>query len=146
MAKKQLNASDVANKWAQGMSGAGQAYTQGTAAVQESPGVSALRNAQNYLNGVQRSYSDGTYQKGLQSFTLQDWSSACAAKGATRLGSGAQQAKGKMQSFFSGFIPALQSIQQTINAMPNGTFEERQAKSVAYQNATHQLKGQFRTK
>lgn len=146
MGKKNLNPSDIANKWAQSMGSAGPSYTQGVQSVQVSPGQSALAAKDKYLAGVQRSYSDGTLDKGLQSFTLQDWQNSAVQKGASRLGSGAQASKGKMQTFLSGFLPALQSIQQQVNSMPTNSYEDRKAKANALMDAVHALKGQFRTK
>lgn len=146
MGKKLTNPSDIANKWATSMGSASSAYTSGVQSVTQSPGQSALNNAQAYLNGVQDAYNNGTYQKGLQSFTLQDWQNAAVSKGASRLGSGAQASKGRMQTFFSNFIPQLQNIQNQIDQMPNGSFAERQQRAITYMNLSHQLKGTLKVK
>lgn len=141
MAKKNLNPQNVAAKWSQNLGSAGQAYSDGVKAVSVSPGQSALANAQAYLNGVMQSFNNGTYQKGLQSFSLQDWQNAAINKGAQRLSSGASTAKSKMQSFFSAYIPQLQSIQSQVDGMPNDTYEARKARANFVMDSLHALKG-----
>jgi hypothetical protein len=138
---KSLNAQTVASTWAQNLGAATQAYTSGVQSVSVSPGQSALQNSQAYLDGVMASYNNGTYAKGLQSFTLAEWQSAATTKGAPRLASGASSAKSKVQSFFQQYIPALQNIQSQVQSMPSNTFEARVQRSVAFQTQLHNLKG-----
>lgn len=141
---KQLNAQAIAQKWASNLGSATQAYTNGVNNVQISPGQSALANADKYLLGVQNSFSNGTYQKGLQSFTLQEWKDKATNKGAPRLASGGQAAKSKMQNFMQQFIPVLQNAQSQIASMPNTTYEERMARQRSFADTLHNAKGSLK--
>lgn len=116
------SADKVTEKWASGMANASQSYIDGVNGVTVAPGEAAANAAERMLANLQEAVASGRYQKAARSVSLQDWQRAAATKGATRLGTGAQQAKPKMQAFMSKFLPYLD--QNASSLPPRGDREQ----------------------
>lgn len=133
------NAQDATAAWSSGMAGSGEKYKKGVMAVTVAPGQVAASRGEAYLAGVQASYN--IWKRKVGNVTLQDWQQSAANKGAARLGSGAQAAAPKFQSFMSGFLPTLSSVVDSLPA--GGTFDQNMARFQAYANMLHSKKGSF---
>jgi len=146
MAKSGFDPQAASQKWVTNMGSAGTAYTNGVNSVAVSPGQSALQNVQGYLNGVNNAVNNGSYAKGLQSFTLQQWQQSAVSKGAPRLGTGAQAAKSNFTTFMTALNTTIQSAQATIAQMPKGSYEQNMARQRAFADALHAKQGQLKVK
>lgn len=141
------NLSTAAQKWVSAMSSAQtqQAYKDGVQAVTIAPNNAAAANSQGYLNGTQQSVASGNYQRANLAVGLAGWQQPTLTKGAARLASGAQAALGKMQSFFQQFGPQLQALTAKVQAMPNVTDADKDARMNAMVQGLRALKGKWRT-
>jgi len=134
-------ASSVAQRWAQRVGGAAEAYREGVNSVTVSPGQSAIEGKQRYLEGVTRAFNDGTYEKGLRSFSLEEWKQAAIAKGALRLASGAQAALPKVQRFQEFWLPQMEEMKRRIGGMSKGSLQDSQMRAAAAIAFNAALKG-----
>lgn len=124
-----LNAQQVADKWANSMQRAPDAYRTGVQAVTDSPTARAAAAADRMLQGVQRSIDDGTFQRGCQRVSLQQWQGDCINKGASRLATGALAAKPKVQAAMADLLPYIQSGVQQLP--PRGSVQDNINRAVA---------------
>jgi hypothetical protein len=125
------NPSDVANKWANGLAGAGSSIEKGVRAVTQNPAEKAAQRQDAWLAGVNRAASNGKYQRGLRRVTLQAWQDAMIQKGLPRIASGASQAKGKFEQFMSKWLPHQEALKQKLSSMPRGDLQQNIARMVA---------------
>jgi hypothetical protein len=134
-----VQAADAAKNWETGFGQAGPKYTAGVQAVKTAPGQLAAAQqdvwAQNTVAAKPR------YASRVASVTLQQWQQAAVTTGAARLQTGATKGAPKMQAFMQSFIPKLTAVVDSLPA--RGTFEQNMAKSYAYAQALHNLKGQI---
>lgn len=128
----QKNPQAVAKQWADRLAGSTQKIKDGVNAVTMNPAESALRRQDAYVSGVQRAVAEGKWQRGLQRITLGDWQRAMNEKGSARIASGATAARGKMEQFYSEFLPFVDGVVAKIDAsMPRGSLEQNIQRAVA---------------
>lgn len=131
-------AAQAASNWAQGMAGSTAKLQAGIQAVSESPMEKAANAKDRYVAGVNRAAADGSYESGLRAVSLQQWKEAALNKGVARVAAGAQQAKGKMQSFMEKFLPVLAS---NVAALPpRGDLQQNIQRAVQLMQANSQFK------
>lgn len=126
------NPADVANKWSRNLSASTQSIQSGVQAVTVSPTALAARQQDAYLTGVQNAVTSGKWADGLNRVTLPDWQSAMINKGIPRIQQGAVNAKPKMESFMTQFLPFVQNAQRQLSSMPRGNLEQNIARSQAF--------------
>ena len=119
-----MNPADVAQRWANNLSAAGQKIKDGVNAVTESPMAKAAARQDAWVQGVQRARDDGSYAAGLNKVSLSDWKTAMINKGIPRIGTGATSAVPKMTSFMASFLPYVQQGQQMLQSMPRGDLSQ----------------------
>lgn len=127
-------AQQSADRWLQGMQGAGQRYTEGVQAVQTAPGVSAAKNEAGYQNGVNRAVSTGKWKRKVSGVSLQSWQDAATTKGAQRLATGASAAMPKVVAAQEMVGQMVDRAKAAISNMPRDTTAARIARSTAYLN------------
>lgn len=139
MAKKGTNitAEEFATNWQQGSTNAIQKTVAGVNRVQESPMEKAANAVDRQVAGVQRAAQSGKTEAALRKVSLQEWKQKTAQKIQERMSGGVAAAKSKVKAFGEYLIPAVNSAMAEINAMPNTTYQERQAKMIAWSNAMH---------
>lgn len=115
------DARSITEKWASRTAGATQQVVEGVNRVTEAPGVKAARQKGAYLQGVQAKVDK--WESNVKRVTLQDWQAATTA-GATRIASGVQAKKGKMEDFLREFLPHVEQVQARVQAMPRGTLDQ----------------------
>ena len=130
-----------AQKWARQVAGAAEAYRDGVNGVTTSPGESAVQGKQRYLDGVNRAFNDGSYERGLRSFSLEEWKQNTITKGATRLASGAQAALPKVQRFQEFWLPQMEELKRRIAGMGKGSLQDSQMRAAAAIAFNAALKG-----
>lgn len=138
--------SQVSDKWAQRLGGAAEQIRQGVQAVTESPGAVAVRRKQAYIDGVQRSFSDGTYERGQSSYTLEEWKRMTLEKGVGRITSGANNAKPKMEAFMSKWLPLQDELSRRVQSMPHGGLADAQARAAFAIEYNSQFKGKMKSR
>jgi len=130
-----VTATQYVDKWARNLISAGPSITDGVNNVTEAPGGKAARKADKWMAGIQRSFQDGTWQRGVGAVSLEDWKQATITKGIPRISVGVEQAKPKQLIMAEKLLAAVDSVTSIVNQMPDNTLEERIAKSAAFQRA-----------
>lgn len=133
------NATDAAQAWVTGMSGATTKYTNGVNAVKVAPGQLASAKASFWSSQVANAQQK--FATNVAKVTLSQWQQSAVTKGAPRLASGAQAAQPKFAAFMTSFLPTLTNIVQGLPA--GGTFEQNMQRSMAYAQALHAAQGTF---
>lgn len=109
MAKRLKTAQEAASAFVAGMAGAGARYTQGTAAVVNSPMAAAAAKADKAMANYMAALQSGQWAAKLNATPISLWKAQCAAASA-RLASGAQKGQQK-------YMAAIQALQPTYQAM-----------------------------
>lgn len=133
------SATEAAERWSQGFSGASGRYTAGINAVTTAPGQLAALQKNLYVQKVQE--QSNVWASKVAAVPLQTWKDAATTVGAQRLATGAQKGAPKMQAFMANFLPKLDSVVKGLG--PRGTYDQNVARLNAYVAALHQQKGTF---
>lgn len=121
------NAASITEKWKQRTSGATQQVIEGVQRVTEAPGVKAARQKQAYIQNVQAKVDK--WEANVSRVPLSEWQQA-TTQGAQRIAAGVQAKAHKMEGFLREFIPHVEAVQNRVNAMPRGSFEQNIARMV----------------
>ena len=130
----------IAARWAQNLAGSTQKIKDGINSVTVAPGQAAARQvdvwAQNTMSAKDK------WKARVASVSLADWQAAAAGRGVDRIGSGAQAAIPKFQSFMTQFMPFVQAGRN--NLPPRGTLDQNINRAVAMMrhNASFKRSGQ----
>jgi hypothetical protein len=126
-----MSPAEITAKWQQRTSAAVEDMKKGVLAVQTAPGEQAAAAAQKALTNYTESITSGRFARRVRSVTLEQWKAAMVDKGANRVASGVQAATQKANSFWTEFLPHLQSVQSQVNSMPNTSLEDSIQRAVA---------------
>lgn len=124
-----LTPQQVAQKWVNNTSAAGQALTDGVNAVTVAPGEKAAQAQDRYLSGVNAAV--GRWAANTRAVSLADWKNAMLTKGKARIASGVAAAQGKFADFMTTWLPLQEQLRQRIAAMPKGTLADSQNRAAA---------------
>lgn len=124
----------VAQKWANGLGNATQSYIDGINGTTVNPMQRAIAAIPKYQANVNAAVQSGKLQRGLSRVSEAEWKQRATQVGATKLAQGAADAKGKMESFLSQWLPFVDSVRNKVNSMPSTTKQDRLNKMIA--NAT----------
>lgn len=130
-----------AQKWANAMSGATQAYKDGINGTEGNPMEMAVAKKDTLKTRFNQSIDDGTWERSLAGRPKSDWSGPALAVGAARLADGASKGQPKMQAYLTKAAPVIEQIRATVRAMPNATDADRRARMLANMEMMKQLKG-----
>lgn len=129
------DASAVANKWAQRLSGAGQAITDGVQAVQKAPGAAAAAQADVWLQNLQASREK--WIRNVSAVSLQSWQNAMITKGVPRIAGGATAAVPKMTAFMNQWLPYEAAGRNALP--PRGNIQQNIQRAVQMMNYNAQF-------
>jgi 1,4-dihydroxy-2-naphthoyl-CoA synthase len=133
-------AQQMTEKYTRGLADAGKAYTDGVQGVTKNPAEAAIAAAPKYEKNVMDAIREGRYQRGLEGVTLTGWQQAAKA-GASKLTQSAQTAGAKYAKYAQEAAPVLAQISQQIQAMPNVTEGDADARMLENVRLMRQLKG-----
>ena len=139
---KPLNPSKIADAYVQGMNSAGQAYKEGIDSVTENPAAKAAAALPKALRRYTEAINSGRTAAALGRVTLETWKTQAKNKGANRLGSGATEAKSKLLAYWQAVGPAVAQLQASIQAMPNDTEADAEARQLAWSRGMRAIKAQ----
>jgi hypothetical protein len=139
------DAASILRKWVTN-AGSGASATnwkEGVSRVVVSPTHKAAQKLDKYLSSVNEAVSSGRMRESLMSVDTPQWQDACQRK-AANFTTGIKAGEAKMQRFLTNFLPMQQQVTDRVNQMPDGTLEERIAKSAEQARQTASLKGKWR--
>lgn len=123
-----VSPSEGAEKWASRTAGATQDMQRGIERVTVAPGQLAARQADKWHQKVTQ--AKPKFAANVAAVPLEEWKRS-AVDGASRVASGVQAKKGKMERFTQEFYAHLDRGAPSINAMPTTTIEQSIAKAGA---------------
>ena len=122
----------VADKWVQRAGAASQDYAAGVAGTDKDPTALAAQNGARYIQGVQDAYNSGKWARRLQQVGKAGWQQAVASKGVANYGTGVNAARDKFATAMGPVLQAVAQGQARVNAMPNVTAQQRDARALAF--------------
>lgn len=135
-----MTGQQYAEKWGRRMQGASTDMRNGVDGVTEAPGKKAARKADKMREGILRALADGTWQRAVESVTLEDWKRMMIDKGIPRVSAGVTGALSKMSNIGDKLMSGLAQIASVVDKMPDNTFEERQARMIKQSELAHKMK------
>lgn len=127
-----LDATTVAEKWANRAGAAGADYQRGVENTTIDPTAAAVANGQGYINGVQQAYASGKWARALQRVGKQGWLNATLSKGVQNYTTGVMQAKDKYAAAIAPVLAFEAGLQRTVHAMDASTPAGRKARMNAW--------------
>lgn len=128
---KGLTAAQITDKMIRNASAATQDYKDGINRVTVSPTQKAAAKANKMLAGIQASVNSGAYAAACNKVTLQDWKTAATTTGADRYAQGMTDKRQKILNSQTALKAYRDQVTAEVNAMPNDTPQQRDAKAAA---------------
>lgn len=138
--------SSVASKWASRLASSGDQIREGVMSVTESPGQVAIRRKDKWTQGVNRAATDGSFERGNGSYSVDEWKRLTIEKGVPRIQTGAAAAKGKVEQFLSGWLPYQEEMSRRVAQMPHGSLADAQARANFAIEYNANAKGKFKSR
>lgn len=120
---------EATERWVTGLGQAGPRIEAGVKRVQTAPGQQAAAAKAKYLAGVQEKVNK--WANNVARVDLPTWQNSMLKLGVPRVAQGAQEKRGKMESFQAEFFPYLDRVLAEAARMPTDTKAQRIQKMVA---------------
>lgn len=133
-------AQQMVEKYTRGMAEGGKAYIDGIASTDKDPIQLAIAAAPKYEARVMEAIRENRYAEGLAGTNKQQWQQASKA-GAQKFTQSATTAGAKFQRYATVAAPLLAQISQEVQAMPNITEADAEARMIENMRKMKQLKG-----
>lgn len=130
MAKKRDAAAEV-EKQINRVSNAVEDYRKGVRDVTEHPGKKAAKKKDKMRANVLAAIDSGKWEENVGGYDLGEWQENAAGTGADRLVQGLEKSRAKQIDFRQQLITFQESVKARIDAMPDATPEQREAKMLA---------------
>jgi hypothetical protein len=127
-----LSPAEVAAKWAQRASAAGQDYARGVEQTEKDPTALAAANGARYIAGVQEAYQSGRWARRLQAVGKTGWQAAVRDKGVANFATGVAAAQQKYETAIGPVLQAVQAGQRIVAGMPAATPQQRDQRALAF--------------
>ena len=134
-----ISASQFADKWAQGMQGAGPAITAGVMGMTTNPAQVAATAIPKMRANFLAAVDSGRVASGLGRVTLTQIQQAMIQKGIPNIMNAVTTAKPKVAAFAAVLLPFIQNLRSTVKAMPNITQADSKAHQLAWSRGMRQL-------
>lgn len=118
-------------------------FRKGVEGYAGNPIEDALKKNSKRVANLKRSIELHTWENTMGKLTKDDWKRPTLAK-ADRLATGIEGARGKIENFHNKFKPLRDSAVEAVNAMPDDTPAQRDAKAAEMSKRLRDLKGKWR--
>ena len=125
-------AEEVADKWAQNIGNARQSMTAGVGRVTQAPSAAAIAQRQKFQTKMQDPATFDKWERGLRGVSLGSWQNSMTTIGIDRAVQGAPQKKSKMAAAMSSLLPFVDTLRNTVKAMPSTTVADREQRMLAW--------------
>lgn len=119
-----LTASQAAEKHARRLKGATEDIRTGVARVSQAPGELAATKVEKLRANWLAAVDNGKWAARVKSVPLSTWQKLMTDKGIPRIAAGVDGAKEKIEAFFTELLSYQESLQATVNKMPDLTLED----------------------
>lgn len=119
-------------------------FSAGVSAPEKNPIAAAIAKNDKRIAKLQESIKNRTWETAMGKITQDDWQRKTAGLGARRYAEGVQENADKVNKFWTGWQPKLQAAQTAVNAMPDATDANREAKMVENVRKLKAAKGTWR--
>lgn len=141
MAGKPLDPAKAAQKLIDRAGAAGQDWLDGIKGQTVNPASLAVAAEAKYIARMQASIQNRTWAKRLGQVSLSDITGAAEKAGTTAYTTGISNRADKILKAFQRIIPKIQAVRDQVNAMPNTTEAQRDAKMLANAAGLRKIKG-----
>jgi hypothetical protein len=111
-------------KQARRLKGSIEDIRSGIQRVTESPTAKAAKKADKMVANLTAAVNSGKWAARLNSVTLEEWKQKAIDKGLSRIASGIDGAKAKVEAFAAQLLPFEANLQESINKLPDLTLED----------------------
>ena len=115
---------EFVEKWGRRLKGSTEDMRKGADRVTTAPSTQAIAKKDKMKARLNEAIDNGTWQKQLQGYGLEDWKRDFKDVGVARISSGVDKAQPKMEKFAAYLIPAVTEGQSKVEKMPDLTLDD----------------------
>lgn len=119
-----LTASEFAEKHARNLVNSQNDIVAGINKVTVSPTKLAAAKQEKMIQNLTASVRDGSWARGLNKVSLDDWKKKAIEVGVGRIPAGIAAAKDKVEKFASEFLPFVEKVAESVRAMPDMNLQD----------------------
>jgi hypothetical protein len=134
----------MTERYLQGVGNAGGRYVEGMRNPRRDPVQAAVRAAGKYKQRVIEAANEGRYEAGVRQQNYAEGVEAATSDGGNAYVSGATRRAAKVGRAMSRLAPLLGGVSQAVQAMPQDTDQQREARLVAARRAMIAVGKQYR--
>jgi hypothetical protein len=138
------DASMMTERYLEGVGNAAARYVQGMQNPRRDPVQAAIRAAGKYKNRVIEAANEGRYEAGVRTQNYAEGVQAATSDGGQAYVSGAQRRAPKVGRAMQRLAPLLGGVSQAIQAMPQDTDQQREARLLQARRAMIAVGKQYR--
>jgi len=127
-----LTPEEAASKQASRLKGATEDIRRGIDRVTTAPTQLAAAKQDKMKTNLNASIDNGTWKKGLQAVSLEDWKSKARDVGVNRIAAGIDAAHAKQVGFYGKLLPAVDAAKSKIASMPDVSLEDNINRMTTY--------------
>jgi len=139
-----INPSFIAKKMVENAKRATESYREGVMNPIRGPATAALAAADKRAEAVRKSLDNKTWEKAMATISDEYVKRKAADVGSGRYASGVEAAKDKIENFWNKWTPHLEEIRSGIEAMPDISDTDREARMVENLRRMKAKKGAWR--
>jgi len=117
-------AQQAARKWASRLKGAQTEIREGVQSTSKNPMELAAAAQDKWINRLQEAANSNKFANRLRAVPLEKWRQNTIEIGIPRISAGVDAAQGDVEDFFAQLIPFQESLQGTIDSMPDTTLDD----------------------
>lgn len=125
------NPQDVLARWKKSMTASTGKMKEKIMALTSNPMQKAADKKDAYVAGIMEAAESGRWEDGLRSVDFNEWKRKTAEVGTQRVAAGVEAASSKMLNFLQQSLPYTEAVSKQVQAMPDGSLEDRIARAVA---------------
>lgn len=119
-----MSPKDIADKHIRRTSAASADMAAGVKAVTEAPSKAAIAAKQKLVQNWTAAVNDGRWERGLAKVDLTAWQNAMINKGVGRVAAGLEEARTKLEDFYSELVPFQNDLLSKVDKLPSLTLED----------------------
>lgn len=127
-----ISPAEAAAKWARNAQSASGDYVAGAERTDKDPTALAIANQARLLSAFQDSVQSGRWAAALRAKGKQGWLEGIKTKGQANYGTGVSAAEPKVATAFGSLFPYIETVQRTVQSMPNNTDAERDNRMLTF--------------